>query len=174
MNLRNLMIATAALSAMAGAAAAQSSANASIDASVSFVAPVSVTGGTNLDFGSFTIPTSAGGSIVLGTDGNATASGGGVTEVASSEPANGKFTLGAAVGTNVSLDLDAESVAAGYTLDTFTIAADSGCSGASLSANFTFSAASCELTVGATLGLPATASAGSVTVGSIKATLTYQ
>lgn len=174
MNLRNLMIATAALSAVAGAAAAQSTANASIDASVSFVAPVSVTAGTNMNFGSFTIPTSAGGSIVLGTDGNATASGGGVTEVSTSTPAAGTFDLGAAIGTNVSLDLDAESVESGYTLGTFTISPTAGCAGASTSANFTFASATCTLTVGATLGLPATASAGSVTVGSIKATLAYQ
>lgn len=174
MNFRNLLIATAALSAVAGSAAAQSSANASIDANVTFIAPVSVTAGTNMNFGSFTIPTSAGGSIVLGTDGNATASGGGVVEVSSSTPAAGTFTLGAATGTNVSLDIDAESVASGYTLGTFTIAGDTGCSGVSTSANFTFSAATCTLTVGATLGLPGTANAGSVQVGSVKATLSYQ
>lgn len=174
MNFRNLLIATAALSAVAGSAAAQSSADASINASVSFVAPVSVTAGTNMNFGSFTLPTSAGGSIVLGTDGEAAASGGGVTEVSTSDPTAGTFTLGAAIGTNVSLDLDAEGVASGYTLGTFTTAGGTGCTSASTEAAFTFSAASCTLTVGATLGLPATATAGSVTVGSIKATLSYQ
>jgi hypothetical protein len=174
MNLRNLLIATAALSAVAGSAAAQSSANASVPAKVTFVAPVAVTAGNEMRFGSFTIPTSAGGEIVLGTDGNATASGGGVVEVNSSAPQAATFTLAAATGTNVSLQVEATGVVTDYSLDDFAVSGGTGCASASTSGAFTFSAASCTLTVGATLGLPATASAGTVTVGSVKATLSYQ
>lgn len=174
MNLRSLMIATAALSAIAGAAAAQSTATNTVPAYVNFVAPVSVTAGNQMQFGTFTLPTTAGGSIVLTTAGDATATGGGVTELSSSAPAAATFTLTAQPTTNVSLAVVSEAVTSGYTLGTFTVSGDTGCTGATTASAFTFSSGSCTLSVGATLDLPASASAGQVQVGTVRATLSYQ
>ncbi|MER8124789.1 DUF4402 domain-containing protein, partial [Acinetobacter baumannii] len=89
-----LIVAAAAFSALAGAAQAQSSTSANVPAKITFVAPVAVTQGEEMRFGSFTIPTTAGGSIVLGTDGAVTASGGGVFEVSTSAPQAATFDLG--------------------------------------------------------------------------------
>lgn len=177
MNIRNLLVATAAISAIAGAAFAQASDT--VDAKAKFVAAGSVTNGTDLDFGTLTVPTGEGSSVTVvaaaAADGTATRSvsgAGGVALVGGTAAATAAtFTLGAVADAGVTLDVSATTTT-GYNLQVGNIVGDSGCPDAA-DGDFDMVAASCVVAVGASMDVPATAT-GEVTVGTITAELVYQ
>jgi opacity protein-like surface antigen len=176
MKIRSLLLAAAAFSAIAGAASAQATDNAQADAKVKFITAMQVSSAGTLNFGTWIKPTSAG-SMSIATDGTRS---GGTTQVTDSAnlPSVPTFTVVAEGGQGMSLTIEKAGMTSGYDLDTFNVEAVAGNDCGTVTATtISFTAGTgektCSFKVGATLDYPQNA-AGALTVGAVKATVTYE
>lgn len=173
---RKLLLAGAAAiaaTAVASSAFAQNTANASANASVTIISPITIThtGGTDLSFGRYVMTAAGvGGSITVGPAGTVTASSG-VTAVpgANSTVTAATFKVGGQVGQAYNIALSSSGTLSDTGGDTMTI----GTLTSNPSGSSTLASNADPLAVGATLTVPADAPAGTYT-GTVTATVTYQ
>lgn len=182
MNIRSLLIATAAITAVATAAAAQTTGTADVDVQAKFIAPLTITAGQALDFGTATTP-SAAGTIVMSAAGVRSFTGGGTMALLATTGNTGQkgtFTVTGAAGQVTTLALSQSVVTdVDYTIDTFTVAADGGDAdcGTPTTTSLTLAgtagvSVACSLAIGATLNFPAGAQ-GVKDIGQLQAVVTY-
>jgi hypothetical protein len=170
---RKILIATAAattVSAVASAAlAADNTANANVAINAKIIAPITITAGNALNFG--TIFNSAAGTVIISAEGARSGTASYVsTGTAAGTIGNATFTVG---GTDAQLfDVSYSPSVTGYTVDSFTTTGCGKTDSASLT-GYTTSSSTCTLNVGATLHVPANATAGSVS-GTLTTTVTYE
>lgn len=171
MKIRSLLIAATALSALASAAQGQPSASADVDARAKFIAPLSITGVTPLNFGTFIRPTAAG-SVVISPAGHRSGDPTAITDAANT-PTAAAFSVTSEGGQAVSLSFTQLSGLANHDLDAFTVTGEGPCSGASATAlNMTGTGTqACTISVGATLSYPANPAGGDL--GQLQATVAY-
>ncbi|MGA0604400.1 DUF4402 domain-containing protein [Phenylobacterium sp. VNQ135] len=173
--MRSLLIAAAAVSAIAGSAAAQTSDSKTVDAKVKFITALSLAAGSPLNYGTLIRPTSAG-TVVIDTD---AARSGDPTTVAdtANAPTAASFTITAEAGQSIQLALAQDSMTSNYALSAFTVAAVAGGSCGTVTTTSVAitgtGSQSCTFKVGATLGYPANPTANG-NVGKLKATVNYQ
>lgn len=168
----------AAVAALAGPALAQTApASNSVDVRVSLVPQLSVTPGSDLHFGTATVPTTST-SITIDTSGTRTAATG-TTLLSTNAGAPGSFTLGAPGGSDFNVALST-SMSSGWSLSDLKIA---GCGFAANTAWTSITGVTplsgtgvqtCTLSVGGTLGIPANPTPGdSLDIGNLTATVSY-
>ena len=166
---RKILIATAAattVSALASAAfAADNTSTTSVGIDAKIIAPITISAGTDLNFG--TAFNSTAGTVIISAE---NARSGTASVLASSSHSNATFTVG---GTDGQLfDVSYTPAVTGYTVDGFTT---TGCGKTDVATltGFTTSSSTCTLNVGATLHVPANATAGTVS-GTLTTTVTYE
>lgn len=174
MNMR-ILLAAAAASAFATAAVAQVSDSADVDVTAKFIAPISITAGNPLNFGTSTTP-SAEATITMAPGGGRSTNGAGglaLLETTGNTGSPATFSISAEGGQSFGIAFAHLSPASGYALADYRV---SGCSVASATATSTTLTGTgvqgCTLNVGATLTVPAGAS-GTVDVGQLQTTVTY-
>jgi hypothetical protein len=114
MNIRTLLIAAAAMTAIAGTASAQQSANATAPVKIKVLTPISVAAanGAELNFGTVIRSGTSGGSIVVGTEG------GSLTAVGGSTTAAAGFTVAGSASENINVTSAVTGLPSGVTVAT--------------------------------------------------------
>jgi hypothetical protein len=120
MNIRNILLAAAAMTAIAGAASAQQSANATAPVKIKVLTPIAITAanGAELNFGSVIRSGTAGGSIVIGTDGQRGTVGGSLTAVGASTTAAASFTVAGSASDTINVTSAVTGLPTGVTVTT--------------------------------------------------------
>ena len=165
MNIRTLIIAAAAMTALAGTASAQQSANATAPVKIKVLTPIAVSAvnGTELNFGTVIRSGTAGGSIVIGSDGARGTVGGSLTAVASSTTAAASFTVAGGASENINVTSAVTGLPTGVTVTT-----NHGANTQQLSAQ-----GSLTIPVGGTLDIAQGATPTGAVAGTLTVTVAY-
>jgi hypothetical protein len=177
--LRKILIGATSAAAVAGlatAASAQNSSSASVGANARLIAPLTITGGNALEFGTIVAPTTAS-TVSVSTAGVRTSSNSGLLVPTGATPAPGTFSISGEANQSFNIAITATMTQSDVTVDNFSA---TGCSndviaagtGTGKTATSGTGAAVCTLTVGARLNIDANPTLGAKT-GTLTTTVSY-
>lgn len=163
------LAAAAACALASGARAADNTATTSVGIDASILGPISIFAGTDLNFGTIFGVSNAAGTVVISPE---NARSGSASVLNSSSHSQASFTVDGIDGKLFDVSYAPSGLPAGYSVDTF-LTTGCGLTDSSTLTGLTTSSSTCTLNVGATLHVPASASAGAV-AGTLTTTVTYE